>query len=305
MRREMVRIAIFHSAKNRDTALNAGKLIESHITTLMYHETERIWDKKYCRNPVALLENVSHALFVYSSSERDVSSFLFLSGYCLGKGIRILVLETSETIRIPDNCRQFGVILKPDLFEEYMAAEKLRYERDEKQSWAKQILVERGIPCFEQNFLLMIESGDSDAVSLFIDAGFSPSVTDAKGIPALSIAVRAQNIAIARLLIDSGADVNTLSGDRLYSPLMDAAQKGDLAMAELLLEHGAKPDLKSKDGQTALVICAGRGDVAASSLLAKYGADPEIKDNLGMSASGYAKLFRNEKLMALFNIQPA
>ncbi len=300
-----MRIAVFHNEKNRETALNAGKLIESHTSTLAYHEIERIWDKEYCRNPVALLENASHALFVYSSAELDFSSFLFLSGYCLGKGIRILVLETSEKVRIPENCRQFGIILKPDVFEEYMSAEKLRYDREEKQSWARRVLVERGIPCFEQNFLLMIESGDVDAVSLFLDAGFSPTIADAKGIPALSLAVRAQNVAIARLLLAAGADVNVPSGDRQYSPLMDAAQKGDLSMAELLLEHGAKTDLKSRDGQTALVICAGRGDVASSALLVSHGADPEVKDNLGMSASGYAKLFRNEKLMALFNITPA
>jgi ankyrin repeat protein len=106
-------------------------------------------------------------------------------------------------------------------------------------------------------------------------------------------------------LIAAGADVDRQSDDRGYSPLMDAAQKGDPVMLSLLLSAGAKPDLRSKDGQTALIICAGRGDVAMSKLLIEAGADPEIKDHLGMSAARYASLFGNADLTALFNTPPA
>jgi len=300
-----VRIAIFHDTGSNDTARNAGKLIAPYTSALSSHESERIWDREYCRNPIALLENVSHVLFVFSASCRDYSPFFFLAGYCLGKGIRILVLETDAKTHLPENTRQFGIILKPDSLEEYMASEQVRFKTEEKESSARKALVERGIPCFEQNFMMMIEAGDQDAVELFIDAGFSVMATDSKGIPALSIAVRSQSIDIAKILIGAGAAVNALSGDRKYSPLMDASQKGDLAMAEMLLENGADPNLKSKDGQTALVICAGRGDVPLATLLVRHGGDPDIKDQLGMSASGYAKLFKNETMMALFNTSPS
>ena len=121
----------------------------------------------------------------------------------------------------------------------------------------------------------------------------------------LSLAVRAQFPRVANLLLDAGADVNKQSGDRGYSPLMDAVQKGDVAMVKLLLEHGAVTDQRSKDGQTALIICAGRGDEDMAEFLVMHGADPQIKDNLGMSAAGYAKLFNNRKMMELFNPAPA
>ena len=82
---------------------------------------------------------------------------------------------------------------------------------------------------------------------------------------------------------------------------MDAVLKGNGEICRILLEYGANVNLASKDGQTALIICAGRGDVPLSELLCTYGADPELKDHLGMSALGYANLFKNEKLLTLFN----
>ena len=54
--------------------------------------------------------------------------------------------------------------------------------------------------------MLVVNSGDEDAVSLFLKAGFDPSVVDSKGTPLLSLAVRAQYPAIVGLLIEAGAD---------------------------------------------------------------------------------------------------
>lgn len=296
-----MKVALFHDANNTEAALAAGKIITDLSCTVEYHDTDKIWNRDYCLNPLKLLEHATHLLFIPSLNGSDLMSFYFLSGFCFGKGIRVIVLETRKAISIPDNIRHLGIFLKPESFEDFFLAEKERYYAEDRKVRAKAQLMERGYSCFEDNFVLVVNSGDAEAVSLFLSAGFDPSLVDAKGTPILSLAVRAQNLEIAKLLIDAGADVNRQSADRGYSPLMDASQKGDLAMARMLLEKGADPNLKSKDAQTALVICAGRNDVKLSELLFEYHANPAIPDNLGMSAETYARLFHNETLLALFN----
>lgn len=298
-------IAIFHNEKTMSAARIAGELIQAHTQGITFHDSGKVWDKEYCKNPIMLLDKVSHAFFFYSDVPLDQSVFLFLSGYCLGKGIRVVVIETDKKIPLPENARHLAMVLPAEKIEEYIHAEKIRYLKEDKQARARETLLAKGMPCFDENFVLTVESGDVEMAGLFLEAGFSPSLTDARNVPLLSIAVRGQYVDLARMLIAAGAEIDRQSGDRHYSPLMDAAQKGDSAMVELLLENGSNPNLTSKDGQTALIVCSGRGDYAMASVLVRYGADPEIKDQLGMSAAGYARLFKNEKLMELFNIQPA
>lgn len=300
-----MKIAIFHNEKNHDTALAIGKIITAHSVNVVYCDTSTVWDKKVTKNPLGLMDHVSHFLFIYSPDVSDLSPLVFFAGYCLGKGIRVLLLETDAHFSVPENCQHLVTFLKHDSFEEFFMSEKVRFIETDRKERARKELLERGISCFEDNFLLIIGTGDTEAVRLFLDAGFSPDLADSKGIPALSIAVRSQVPEVAEMLIKAGSDINRLSGDRGYSPLMDAVQKGDAVMAELLIKGGADLDLRSKDGQTALVICVGRGAVEMASMLVANGANPDIADNLGMSATGYAKLFKNEKMMELFNIPRA
>ena len=299
-----MKIALFHNDRNKTAARTIGAIITAHDCTVDYLDEAMVWDANLCKNPLKLLETATHMLFIHSSDVTDISSFIFFAGYCLGKGIPVLVIETDGKLQIPDNCRHLGIILKSENFEEYFLAEQLRFKSEDKKNRARTLLLERGISCFEENFLLIAGSGDAEAVSLFLDAGFSPTIADLKGTPLLSIAVRAQFPHIVSLLLEAGAEVNRLSLDRGYSPLMDAAQKGDAVIVKLLLDHGADPDLRSKDGQTALIICAGRGDEEMAELLVSSGADPAITDRLGMSAVSYAKLFNNRKMMDLFNPSP-
>lgn len=296
-----MKIAILFNKATEETARSIGKIVAARSCKLVYVDTGTVWDKDLCKNPVTILEGVSHLLYVSVAAPADLNTLIFFAGYALGRGIRLVMIEKSGTLPIPENSRHLGIVLKPEQFEEYLDAEQVRFSTEEKKKRARNQLLERGISCFDENFILIVSSGDTESVGLFLEAGFDPELTDQKGIPALSLAVRAQMCDVAGLLIDAGADVNRLSGDRGYSPLMDAAQKGDSRMVSFLLARGADPNLRSKDGQTALVICAGRGDADMAELLVAHGADPSISDNLGMSAASYAKLFKNGRMMELFN----
>jgi hypothetical protein len=304
-----MKIAIFHDAQNTEIAGNIGKLITDRGITLSFADSARVWDKGYCKSPVSLLDHVTHMVYILPAQGIvDDSTFPFLSGYCIGKEIRIILIETDYTrgaCSIPENCRHFGILMKSEAFEDFLSNEYVRFSAEDRKIRARNALMDRGISCFEENFVFIVSSGDAEAVDLFLKAGFDPALRDSRGNSLLTLAVRAQVPAVASLLLDAGADVNLISGDRGYSPLMDAVQKGDLAMAEILLQKGADPNLRSKDGQTALIVAVGRGDEQMVRALLGYGANPDITDGLGMSAVKYASLFKNEGILELFNSRSA
>jgi len=64
-----------------------------------------------------------------------------------------------------------------------------------------------------------------------------------------------------------------------------AAENGDLALCQLLLEHKADPNFKDKHSATPLHKAAWNGQLEATRLLLEAGADPSVKDWDGETAS--------------------
>ena len=121
------------------------------------------------------------------------------------------------------------------------------------------------------------------------------------GVSLLNIAIRNGHIKIASILLELGANVNSISGDRGNTPLMDAAAEANIEIMRKLIKAGADLNLKSKSGQTALVLSVGRQAEEAAVLLIKAGADINIKDDLGMSARKYAELFKLNQILLLMD----
>jgi ankyrin repeat protein len=80
----------------------------------------------------------------------------------------------------------------------------------------------------------------------------SPSRNLLRVMP-LHSAVARQSLAIARMLLAAGAEVNATQADE-FTPLHEAAQNGQLEMVQLLIVYGADPAQTNKDGLTALQI---------------------------------------------------
>jgi ankyrin repeat protein len=66
------------------------------------------------------------------------------------------------------------------------------------------------------------------------------------------------------------------------TPLMWAARRGDARSLRLLLEHGADPNLKSRNSATALHYAANYGTEACVRLLLEYGAAPCVPEQSNM-----------------------
>lgn len=94
--------------------------------------------------------------------------------------------------------------------------------------------------------------GDLATTRALLDAGADPNEADQDGFTLLYLAVVANHPEVARLLIERGANVNAVD-PRGMTPLLYAASAdfGDSSMVDLLLNMGANPASRTKEGLTA------------------------------------------------------
>jgi ankyrin repeat protein len=95
--------------------------------------------------------------------------------------------------------------------------------------------------------------GDIAVVRTLLDLGVPVDFALTNGVTMLGYAVFGNDLDLARLFIERGANVNSV--DKLgMTPLLWAAniEFGDTAMIELLLKAGARPDARNRDGLTPL-----------------------------------------------------
>jgi len=95
-----------------------------------------------------------------------------------------------------------------------------------------------------------IDSKDIETVRAIIEEGLDVNTRLAKEKTPLKLALDRHQPGIGELLITKGADVNATYKGR--SLLHDAARKGDVRFAELLLRNGADAKSKDRQGKTPL-----------------------------------------------------
>ncbi|KAL8272555.1 hypothetical protein Esti_003554 [Eimeria stiedai] len=123
-----------------------------------------------------------------------------------------------------------------------------------------------------------VYAGKTDAVKLLLTHGATVNKVSSLGTPVQIAAVTLQ-VEILKLLLEAGADPNTLAGQALSATsalppaLILAASKGATDAVKLLLENGADPNCTDSEGFTALHCAAEANSLTCSQLLLDYGAD--------------------------------
>ena len=169
------------------------------------------------------------------------------------------------------------------------------------------------------DFFKAIKMDDAKAVQQFLARGFDANTIDQTGQTGLIMAIREPSPKVARVLVDSPKiDLNALNtqgesplmlaalkgqlelADRMvkkgadvnktgWTPLHYAATTGQLAVIRLLIENHAYIDAESPNGSTPLMLASMYGTPEAVKLLLDEGADPTLKNQHGLTAMQFAQ----------------
>ena len=114
------------------------------------------------------------------------------------------------------------------------------------------------------------EGGHVTATERALIAGQDPNhASDSVGTTPLLLAVRNGHATVVDTLLAAGADVNQV-GAWNFSPLMYAAIFDETAIARTLLECGADVSLRDVRGETALEHALGEGNLETAAVIARY-----------------------------------
>jgi ankyrin repeat protein len=141
------------------------------------------------------------------------------------------------------------------------------------------------------NFLKAVKDRDVLKAKTLIDKPGS-TIINARdldtGETALMVTIKRRDTPWMAFLLQNGADPNLKDRDG-NSPLGVAAMTAFPDGVKLLLSSRAQVDAANNRGETPLIKAVHMKDVDSVEVLLKYGADPDRTDNLaGMSARDYA-----------------
>ena len=104
-------------------------------------------------------------------------------------------------------------------------------------------------------------------------------------------------IEFTKLLLDNGADVNSIHSIFGYTPLHSACIKNNILLIYFLHENGANPNIKQISGNTPLHLCS---NLDIIKLLIKYNADPNIENNLNRKPIDIAITKKNQDIIDFY-----
>jgi ankyrin repeat protein len=152
------------------------------------------------------------------------------------------------------------------------------------------LLVDRGAAV---SFGEAVALGDGERVRAMLAA--DPSLLERRtpdGFPPVGLAIFFRNGALARWLIEQGADVSAAAENaQRVAPVHAAAAVCDRETMRLLLERGADPNARQQVDYTALHGAASRGDMEIARLLLAHGADRTAVGSDGMTIEAIARKY--------------
>lgn len=121
-----------------------------------------------------------------------------------------------------------------------------------------------------------VRRGQTEIIRVLAEAGADLNWESKDVRTPLSMAIEIENLEMIRVLVAAGEDVNRLDLEhRSNPPLLEACFLGNEAIARLLLDAGADVGLANVSGFDPLMSAAGQGHLGVVKLLVEAGADVE------------------------------
>ena len=136
-----------------------------------------------------------------------------------------------------------------------------------------------GVAGAQDRLVEAIKANDVAAVRTLLDTRVDVNAAKPDGTTALHWAVDRDSPEIVQLLIRAGANVKAANRYGA-TPLWLAALNGNAATIGMLLEAGASASAASPEGETALMVAARTGKVDAVNALLARGADPNVAEKV-------------------------
>jgi len=150
-----------------------------------------------------------------------------------------------------------------------------------------------GLPASRPPLEQAVQRNKAEIALLLLESGADPNTVNASQRTALHLAVERNNPAVVAALLKAGAKPNLRDKDG-WTPLHHAAAKNQLATAKALLAGGADPMTLSALGGTPLHEAAASGGAEMVRLLLDHKVDPAVKSKEGVTALDIAKKYNNQ-----------
>ncbi|KAI5806205.1 hypothetical protein EDC01DRAFT_138336 [Geopyxis carbonaria] len=195
-------------------------------------------------------------------------------------------LEAGATVNILDERRMNPMGLAAFMGQKKIVDELLEYEKDRLDK------EQLGI-----SLLLATEGGRVDIVETLLGAGTDPTLMVHEMTDPLFLAASSRNIEICKLLLDSGAPVDTR---REYgNPLQGAAANGCVDAVKLFLAKGAEIDWIGGEGATAMTSASFTGQYECVKVLLEHGATIRLQNDVLGGALNLAESTMNQAITDL------
>jgi truncated hemoglobin YjbI len=137
------------------------------------------------------------------------------------------------------------------------------------------------------------EDGNLPLVELLLHLGADPNATDGAGHASLyrlgNSCTATSGPRVVRALVEKGADVNAHDGVKHCTALHMAARRGNVLVAEALLDCGANIEARDSLGETPLRRAVNCAKLECAALLLSHGADIHSKGSKGRTVTQAAR----------------